>query len=133
MGLGAAGGRAGRGPETEGAGEASPNFGRLYGYQSLLAIYGSQAELTVLTNPNAAYLSAGQFGEVLAEEFVTRTGTRVEGTRQVDRLNALTRAGVLVGWSRAAFDKLRRGRNDAAHNHLWTRTSPTPPRSWVAR
>ncbi|MFB7107913.1 DEAD/DEAH box helicase family protein [Streptomyces sp. NPDC056190] len=102
--------------------KASPNFGRLYGYQPLLAIYGSQAELTVLTNPNAAYVSAGQFGEVLAEEFVTRTATRVEGTRQIDRLNALTRAGVLVGWSRDAFDKLRRGRNDAAHNHLFDTT-----------
>ncbi|WP_406468454.1 DEAD/DEAH box helicase family protein [Streptomyces hirsutus] len=102
--------------------KASPNFGRLYGYQPLLAIYGSQAELTVLTNPNAAYVSAGQFGEVLAEEFVTRTGTRVEGTRQIDRLDALTRAEVLVGWSREAFDKLRRGRNDAAHNHLFDTT-----------
>ncbi|MDQ0811403.1 type I restriction enzyme R subunit [Streptomyces sp. B3I7] len=102
--------------------KASPNFGRLYRYQPLLAIYGSQAELTVLSNPNAAYVSAGQFGEVLAEEFVTRTGTRVEGTRQVDRLNALTRAGVLVGWSREAFDTLRRGRNDAAHNHLFDTT-----------
>ncbi|MFI1923222.1 DEAD/DEAH box helicase family protein [Streptomyces sp. NPDC020377] len=102
--------------------KASPNFGRLYGYQPLLAIYGSQAELTVLTNPNAAYVSAGQFGEVLAEEFVTHTGTRVEGTSQFDRLNALTRAGVLVGWSRDAFDKLRRGRNDAAHNHLFDTT-----------
>ncbi|MFB6643648.1 DEAD/DEAH box helicase family protein [Streptomyces chartreusis] len=102
--------------------KASPNFGRLYGYQPLLAIYGSQAELTALTNPNAAYVSAGQFGEVLAEEFVTRTGTRVEGASQFDRLNALTRAGVLVGWSRDAFDKLRRGRNDAAHNHLFDTT-----------
>ncbi|MFD7464103.1 type I restriction endonuclease subunit R [Streptomyces tendae] len=102
--------------------KASPNFGRLYGHQPLLAIYGSQAELTVLTNPNAAYVSAGQFGEVLAEEFVTRTGTRVEGTGQVDRINALTRAGVLVGWSRDAFHKLRRGRNEAAHNHLFDTT-----------
>ncbi|MEU2773797.1 DEAD/DEAH box helicase family protein [Streptomyces sp. NPDC007162] len=102
--------------------KASPNFGRLYSYQPLLAIYGSQAELTVFTNPNAAYVSAGQFGEVLAEEFVTRTGTRVQGTTQFDRLNALTRAGVLIGWSREAFDKLRRGRNDAAHNHLFDTT-----------
>ncbi|MFI2430760.1 DEAD/DEAH box helicase family protein [Streptomyces sp. NPDC018693] len=102
--------------------KASPNFGRLYQYQPLLAIYGSQAELTVFTNPNAAYVSAGQFGEVLAEEFVTRTGTRVEGTTQFDRLNALTRAGVLVGWSRDAFDRLRRGRNDAAHNHVFDTT-----------
>ncbi|MEU3278023.1 hypothetical protein [Streptomyces antibioticus] len=99
--------------------KASPDFGRLYGHQPLLAIYGSQAELTVLTNPNAAYVSAGQFGEVLAEEFVTRTGTRVESATRFDRPNALTRAGVLVGWSRDAFDKLRRGRNDAAY--------PSPP------
>ncbi|MFG2954534.1 DEAD/DEAH box helicase family protein [Streptomyces sp. NPDC048291] len=102
--------------------KASPNFGRLYVYQPLLAIYGSQAELTVFTNPNAAYVSAGQFGEVLAEEFVTRTGTRVQGTTQFDRLNALTRAGVLVGWSRDAFERLRRGRNHAAHNHLFDTT-----------
>jgi hypothetical protein len=34
--------------------EASPDFGRLYEYQPLLVIYGSQAELTVLTNPNKA-------------------------------------------------------------------------------
>ena len=81
-----------------------------------------RGELTVLTNPNAAYVSAGQFGEVLAEEFVTRTGTRVEGTRPIDRLNALTRAGVLVGWSRAAFGTLRRGRNDAAHHYLFDTT-----------
>ncbi|WP_224221138.1 type I restriction endonuclease subunit R [Streptomyces olivaceus] len=99
--------------------KASPNFGRLYEYQALLAIYGSQAELTVLTNPNAAYVSAGQFGEVLAEEFVTRTGTRVSGTRQIDRIEALTRADVLVGWSRDAFHQLRRGRNEAAHQHLF--------------
>ncbi|MGN5380053.1 hypothetical protein ACQ4WX_31160 [Streptomyces lasalocidi] len=38
--------------------KASPNFGRLYRHQPLLAIYGSQAELTVLSNPNAAYVSA---------------------------------------------------------------------------
>ncbi|WP_344001686.1 hypothetical protein [Streptomyces thermocarboxydovorans] len=48
------------------------------------------------------------------------------GTRQIDRLNALTRAGVLVGWSRAAFDTLRRGRNDAAHNHLFDTTVDVP-------
>jgi hypothetical protein len=30
--------------------KASPNFGRLYRYQPLLALYGSQAELTVPLN-----------------------------------------------------------------------------------
>lgn len=93
--------------------KTSPNFGRLYGYRPLLADFGSQAELTRPGGPNAAYVSAGQFGEVLAGEFVTRTDTRVEDTRQVDRLNPLPQAGVLVEWSRNAFGKLRRGRNGA--------------------
>ncbi|MFE1324969.1 hypothetical protein ACFW7K_09515 [Streptomyces sp. NPDC058735] len=58
---------------------------------------------------------------------VTRTGTRVEGTHQVDRINALTRAGVLVGWSRDAFHKLRRGRNEAAHNLFFDTTMALRP------
>lgn len=37
--------------------------------------------------------TTGQFGEVLAEELITRIGMRIEGDRQVDRLTALTRAG----------------------------------------
>lgn len=50
------------------------------------------------------------------------TDGHVEGTNQVDRINALTRAGVLVGWSRDTFHKLRRGRDDAAHDHLFDTT-----------
>ncbi|MFI5659721.1 DEAD/DEAH box helicase family protein [Streptomyces sp. NPDC051684] len=100
----------------------SPNFGRLYRLQPLLAIYGSEAEQTVFTNPNASYVSAGQFGEVLAAELVQRLGVRVDGDRQVDRLTALDRARALPGQTRAAFDVLRRGRNDAAHNHLFDTT-----------
>ncbi|WP_367044940.1 DEAD/DEAH box helicase family protein [Streptomyces sp. Je 1-332] len=100
----------------------SPNFGRLYRLQPLLAIYGSEAEQTVFTNPNASYVSAGQFGEVLAAELVQRLGVRVDGDRQVDRLTALDRAKALPGQTRAAFDALRRGRNDAAHNHLFDTT-----------
>lgn len=102
--------------------KASPNFGVLYQYQPLLALYGAQAELNVFSNPNAAQVQAGQFGEVLAEELITRTATRVEGTRQVDRLNALTRAGALTPQIREAFDQLREDRNQAAHNHLFDTT-----------
>lgn len=102
--------------------KASPNFGVLHQYQPLLALYGAQAELTVFSNPNAAQVQAGQFGEVLAEELITRTATTVEGTRQVDRLNALTRIGALTPAVRDAFDQLRRDRNQAAHNHLFDTT-----------
>ncbi|MDQ1016483.1 hypothetical protein [Streptomyces afghaniensis] len=86
--------------------KASPNFGRLYGYQPLLAIYGSQAELTVLTNPNAAYVSAGQFGEVLAEEFVTRTRDILSERRS--RCAAGTRQLVLRRRGRSLFQGPRR-------------------------
>ncbi|MFD9569664.1 DEAD/DEAH box helicase family protein [Streptomyces sp. NPDC059982] len=105
--------------QLKAAARKSPNFGRLYAMQPLLAIYGSQAEQSVFTNPNVSYVASGQFGEVLAEELVQRTGVRVEGARQIDRLVGLQRAGLLPGRTRDAFDTLRRGRNDAAHNHLF--------------
>ncbi|WP_030458867.1 DEAD/DEAH box helicase family protein [Kitasatospora sp. NRRL B-11411] len=97
----------------------SPNFGVLFQYQPLLALYGALAEANVFTNPNAALVQAGQFGEVLAEELVTRVGLRVDGDRQVDRLDALTRVGALTPEVRAAFDALRTARNSAAHRHLF--------------
>jgi type I restriction enzyme, R subunit len=55
--------------------KGSPNFGLLYQHQPLLAIYGAMAEATVFTNPNSSMVQAGQFGEVLAEELVTRIGS----------------------------------------------------------
>ncbi|MFJ7248443.1 DEAD/DEAH box helicase family protein [Kitasatospora sp. NPDC098652] len=97
----------------------SPNFGVLFQYQPLLALYGALAEATVFTNPNAALVQAGQFGEILTEELVTRVGLRVDGDRQVDRLAALTRIGALTPQVRTAFDELRRSRNRAAHEHLF--------------
>src|SRR5690606_29847609 len=97
----------------------SPNFGALYQRQPLLSLYGAFAESTVYTNPNGALIQAGQFGEVLAEELVTRLGIRLEGDRQVDRLRALTKAGAIVADVRDDFDLLRRDRNDAAHEHLF--------------
>ncbi|MFE9778624.1 DEAD/DEAH box helicase family protein [Streptomyces sp. NPDC005775] len=102
--------------------KASPNFGVLYQHQALLALYGAQAELNVFSNPNAAQVQAGQFGEVLAEDLVTRTGIRVAGTRQIDRLRALTDIGALTPAVHDAFDRLRRDRNEAAHAHLFDTT-----------
>ncbi|MFD7729686.1 DEAD/DEAH box helicase family protein [Kitasatospora phosalacinea] len=99
--------------------KSSPNFGILYQLKPLLSLYGAQAEATVFTNPNSSLVQAGQFGEVLAEELVTRIGMRVEGDRQIDRLTALTRAGVLVPEIRTDFDQLRLDRNKAAHAHLF--------------
>ncbi|MCJ1680779.1 DEAD/DEAH box helicase family protein [Streptomyces sp. APSN-46.1] len=99
--------------------QASPNFGLLYRHHPLLALYGASAEATVFTHPNSSLVQSGQFGEVLAEELVTRIGLRVEGDRQIDRLAALTRAGVLVPEIRNDFDQLRRDRNKAAHSHLF--------------
>jgi type I restriction enzyme R subunit len=100
----------------------SPNFGALYEHQPLLCLYGALAEATVFTNPNSSLVQAGQFGEVLAEELISRIGIRIEGDRQVDRLAALTRAGVLVPEIRNDFDRLRRDRNHAAHQHLFDTT-----------
>ncbi|MFB7480010.1 DEAD/DEAH box helicase family protein [Streptomyces anulatus] len=102
--------------------KASPNFGILYQHQPLLALYGAQAELNVFSNPNAAQVQAGQFGEVLAEDLITRTGTRVAGARQIDRLRALTTIGALTPPVHDAFDQLRRDRNEAAHAHLFDTT-----------
>ncbi|WP_405360794.1 DEAD/DEAH box helicase family protein [Kitasatospora sp. NBC_00085] len=97
----------------------SPNFGVLFQYQPLLALYGALAEATVFTNPNAALVHTGQFGEVLAKELVTKVGLRVDGDQQVDRLAALTRIGALTPQMRNAFDELRKDRNRAAHDHLF--------------
>lgn len=102
--------------------KASPNFGVLYQHQPLLALYGAQAELDVFSNPNAAQVQAGQFGEVLAEDLVTRTGIRVAGARQIDRLRALTDIGALTPAVHDAFDRIRRDRNEAAHAHLFDTT-----------
>ncbi|MFH8471689.1 DEAD/DEAH box helicase family protein [Streptomyces sp. NPDC018000] len=102
--------------------KASPNFGVLHQHQPLLALYGAQAELNVFSNPNAAQVQAGQFGEVLAEDLVTRTGIRVTGSRQIDRLRALTDIGALTPAVHDAFDRLRRDRNEAAHAHLFDTT-----------
>ncbi|MGW2720340.1 hypothetical protein [Streptomyces sp. NPDC001492] len=97
--------------------KASPNFGLFFQHQPLLSLYGALAEATVFSNPDSSLMQSDQFGEVLAEELIRRTGMRVQGDGQFDRLNALTRTGALVAEIRAAFDQLRLDRNRAAHRH----------------
>jgi hypothetical protein len=98
---------------------SSANFGRLFGYQPLLALYGAQAEAVVFTDANAALVHMRQFGEVLAEELITRAGLRVHGDLQVHRLAVLADAGMLNPKIRAAFDTLRTSGNQAAHRHMF--------------
>ncbi|MFC5830033.1 DEAD/DEAH box helicase family protein [Nonomuraea insulae] len=98
---------------------SSANFGRLYGYNPLLALYGAQAEAVVFTDSNAALIHTRQFGEVLAEELITRSGLRVAGDLQVHRIASLANAGMLTPKVRSAFDTLRRTGNQATHRHMF--------------
>ncbi|WP_329088537.1 DEAD/DEAH box helicase family protein [Streptosporangium sp. NBC_01469] len=101
---------------------SSANFGRLYGYNPLLALYGAQAEAVVFTDSNAALVHTRQFGEVLAEELITRSGLRVAGDHQVHRIAALANAGMLPSKVRNAFDTLRHTGNQATHRHMFDTT-----------
>ncbi|GAB1820038.1 DEAD/DEAH box helicase family protein [Herbidospora sp. RD11066] len=95
----------------------SPNFGRLLQYEPLLVLDGAGAESYVYTDPNASLVKARQFGEALAAKLVVLTGTRVNGDRQLDRLTALSQAGVLVPRIQNAFHQLRTLGNEAVHSH----------------
>ncbi|MEV0714037.1 DEAD/DEAH box helicase family protein [Asanoa sp. NPDC050611] len=98
---------------------ASANFGRLFHYNPLLALYGAQAEAVVFTDSNAALVHTRQFGEVLAEELITRAGLRVSGDLQVHRVAVLANAGMLTPNVRLAFDTLRTVGNQATHRHMF--------------
>ncbi|WP_433341347.1 DEAD/DEAH box helicase family protein [Streptomyces sp. CA-253872] len=104
------------------AAKQSPNFGVLYQHKPLLALYGTEAEFNVFRNPNAALVSARQFGDVLAEELVRRTGIRVQGDKQVHRIQALVRAGVLRPDAERAFTALRKDGNAAVHAYVFDTT-----------
>ncbi len=74
----------------------SVNFGVLEPIEPLLALYGAGAEASVYSDPNGALVKCRQFGEVLVEQLLRRSSTRVESSRQVDRISALEDAGVLT-------------------------------------
>jgi type I restriction enzyme R subunit len=97
----------------------SPNFGILADIEPLLAIYGAGAEASVYTDPNGALVKCRQFGEVLAKQLVIRSRTRCESERQVDRIRALERAGVLTADSARVLHDIRQRGNAATHSHLF--------------
>ncbi|MFE6446853.1 DEAD/DEAH box helicase family protein [Nocardiopsis dassonvillei] len=97
--------------------ERTPNFGFLLEHDHELVLLGAQAESYVYTDPNAAMYKARLFGELLARLLVRLTSCRVDGTRQVDRINALRRTGVLVPQVKSWFEDVRDLGNKAVHDH----------------
>ena len=97
----------------------SPNFGALVTIEPLLAVYGAGAESSVYSDPNGALVKCRQFGEVLAEQLIVRTRTRCDSGRQVDRIIALERAGVLTAQTANALHVVRKSGNEATHTHLF--------------
>ena len=101
------------------AAKQSVNFGVLAPIEPLLAIYGAGAESGVYTDPNGALIKCRQFGEVLAEQLIQRSGTRFDGSRQVERITTLERAGVLTSGAADALHSIRKIGNEATHSHLF--------------
>ncbi|MGV0625304.1 DEAD/DEAH box helicase family protein [Mycolicibacter minnesotensis] len=97
----------------------SPNFGGLAAIEPLLAVYGAGAESSLYSDPNGALIKCRQFGEVMAEQLVIRTRTRCDSDRQIDRIAALERAGVLTADTAGVFHDIRKRGNDATHSHLF--------------
>ena len=98
---------------------ASPNFGALAAIEPLLAVYGAGAESSIYTDPNGALVKCRQFGEVLAEQLVIRSKTFCDGDRQIDRIIALERAGVLTPDAARVLHQIRKIGNEATHSHLF--------------
>lgn len=96
---------------------SSSNFGHLIGHEPLLVTLGCAAETYVHTDPHAAMVKARLFGEIMAKHLVTLVNVTVPGNKQVDRINALARAGVLVPQVRAWFEGIRTTGNKAVHEY----------------
>lgn len=106
-------------PRLVSAASESRNFGLLVRVEPLLAVYGAGAESTAYSDPNGAIIKCRQFGEVAAEQLVIRSSTRFDGSRQVDRIAALERNGILTAAVADAFHDIRKIGNDATHEHLF--------------
>src|SRR5690606_10447594 len=102
-------------PRLLDAARQSVNFGPLASIEPLLTIYGAGAESTVYTDPNGALIKCRQFGEVLAEQLIRRSGTRFNGSKQIDRVRALENAGVLTQSASTALHEIRKIGNEATH------------------
>lgn len=97
--------------------ERTPNFGFLLDHDKELVLLGAQAESYVYTDPNAAMTKARLFSEILTRLLVRLTDCRVNGERQVDRINALSGIGVLLPEVRQWFEEVRHIGNRATHDH----------------
>ena len=106
-------------PRLVAAARRSVNFGLLEPIEPLLALYGAGAESSAYTDPNGALIKCRQFGEVLVEQLLRRSSTRVESSHQVDRIRALEDAGVLTEVTANAMREVRKAGNDATHSHLF--------------
>jgi type I restriction enzyme R subunit len=95
----------------------SANFGHLLGHEPLLVTLGCAAEAYVHTDPHAAMVKTRLYGEVMAKHLVTLVKLTVPGNKQVDRINALTKAGVLVPQVRGWFEAIRTTGNKAVHEY----------------
>ncbi|WP_330233118.1 DEAD/DEAH box helicase family protein [Nocardia sp. NBC_00508] len=96
----------------------SPNFGFLLPFEPLLVAYGTGAEASVYTDPNATLVKCRQFIEVLVAELVRRAGTKVASDALEVRIRALSDAGVITGAMATALHEVRRRGNNAVHGHL---------------
>lgn len=106
-------------PRLLDAARESVNFGSLASIEPLLTIYGAGAEAGVYTDPNGALIKCRQFGEVLAEQLIRRSGTRFDGSKQIERIQALERSGVLTRAAADALHDIRKIGNEATHSHLF--------------
>ncbi|NLE78072.1 MAG: DEAD/DEAH box helicase family protein [Rhodococcus sp.] len=106
-------------PRLLAAARESVNFGSLASIEPLLTIYGAGAESGVYTDPNGALIKCRQFGEVLAEQLIRRSATRFDGSKQIERIQALEGAGVLTSTAAAALHNIRTVGNKATHSHLF--------------
>ncbi|WP_374986437.1 DEAD/DEAH box helicase family protein [Streptomyces fradiae] len=95
----------------------SSNFGHLLRHEPLLVTLGCSAESYVHSDPHAAMVKARLFGEVMTRHLVRLLQLSVAGGRQVDRINALVREGVLVPQVRAWFEAIRQTGNRAVHEY----------------
>ena len=96
----------------------SANFGFLLDVEPLLLSYGAAAESHVYDDPNTALMKTRQFGEALTDVLIARLALTRSGNRQVDRVRALDRAGVLPPPVHESLEELRRRGNEAVHQHL---------------
>jgi hypothetical protein len=105
---------------------SSHNFGFLANASMLLAADAASAEQYVHSDPDAAMTRARRFSETLVRELINETGIG-SGKRltQNERIQALTKAGVITPPVRKLLDTIRHAGNHATHEHSGDRERAT--------